>query len=337
MRMGARKRGFLWAVLRSKGSMCLQLLALLLGLCQLEIAGRSVGSFVAELAISPADARRASTRSPGIFNSDPRHTSAPLQLPAFAPSGRVPAFALTPQMPAFGPAARTPVFGTPAAIAPSSRQPVTAPPFGAVPSGRPSAAADVRKPSGFAAGSNPTREESRIGKVAKRDGEAPQRIARASLAETREAHGGWNVMVRPATGLQPGAASLVSGHPTALPPPVQSQAQPAGRAHTPFNRLVEKLSSRSREASQPARPAAAPPATKPGESPTAGAGGARTAVRRLGGRPAMGGLLPPVGSFRTDEVLAINLSPEGLGRVRDGSYRSSSASSCPISASPSRG
>jgi hypothetical protein len=35
----------------------------------------------------------------------------------------------------------------------------------------------------------------------------------------------------------------------------------------------------------------------------------------------MGELLPPVGSFRSNEVLAINLSTEGLGKVRDGSYQ----------------
>jgi subtilase family protein len=35
----------------------------------------------------------------------------------------------------------------------------------------------------------------------------------------------------------------------------------------------------------------------------------------------MGELLPPIGSFRTNEVLAINLSADGLGRVRDGSYQ----------------
>ena len=328
MRMGARKRGFLWAVLRSKGSLSLLLLALLVGLCQLEIAGRSVGSFIAELAISPADARRAPTRLPRSFDSDLRHAPAPLQqLPSFAPSGRVPAFVPSPQMPAFMPAARAPAFApSPPALAPSvpapvSRQPVAAPPFGTVPRGRPSTPADMRKPPGFVAGSKPTREEPRTGKIAKRDGDAPQRIARAPLAETREVHGGWDVMVRPATGLQPGAASLASRQPTPLHAPVQSQVLPAARAHTPFNRLVEKLSNRSRQAPQAPKPAAAPPAAKPRESPAAGAGGAKAALRRLGGRPPMGELLPPVGSFRSNEVLAINLSTEGLGRVRDESYQ----------------
>src|SRR5262245_3716101 len=125
MRMGARKRDFVWAVLRSKGPLSLLLLALLLGLCQLEIAGRSLGSLIAELAIAPADARRASARLPRSFDSGLRHSPGSLQLPAFAPS---------PQTPAFVAAARTPAFAaTAAAPAPSvplpvSRQPDTAPP-----------------------------------------------------------------------------------------------------------------------------------------------------------------------------------------------------------------
>jgi hypothetical protein len=325
--MGARKRGFLWALLRSKGSLSLLLLALFLGLCQLEIAGRSIGSVIAELAISPADARRASARLTRSFDSDLRRAPAALQLPAFVPSGRVPAFAPSPQTPAFVPAARSPALApsppafASSAPAPATRQPVAAPPFGAVPRGRPFTADDVRKPPGFVAGSKPLRGEARSGKFGKRDGDSPQRIGRAPLAEAREARGGWDVMVRPATGLQPGAAILASRPPTPSQPPDHSQAQAAARAHTPFNRLVEKLSSRSRQAPQPAKPAATPQAGKPRENPVAAAGGAKAAVRRLGGRPSMGELLPPVGSFRTNEVLAINLSPEGLGQVRDGSYQ----------------
>ncbi len=310
MRMGARRRGFLWAVLRSKGSLSLLLLALLFGLCQLEIAGRSVGGFIAEFAIPPADARRASAREPRSFDADVRASPAPLQLPAFAPSGRVPPFAPSLPTPAFAPS--PPAFA-PSVPPPSFRQPATAPAFGAVSQGRPTAPANVGKPPGFFADSVPGRGKSRSGKAGRRDGDAPHRIARAPLTETREAHGGWDAMVRPAKGLQPGAAPFQA--------PVQSQARPAARAHTPFNRLVEKLANRSGQAPQPSKPAVAPPATKPREGPVAGAGGANTAIRRLGGRPPMGELLPPIGSFRTNEVLAINLSAEELSRVTDGSYR----------------
>src|SRR5262245_13941611 len=110
MRKGGRKRDFLWMVLRSKGSLSLQLLTLLIGLCQLDIAGRSVGSFIAEFAISPADARRASARLPRSFDSDLRRAHTSLQLPALAPSGGVPAFVPSPQMPVLVPAVRAPAF-----------------------------------------------------------------------------------------------------------------------------------------------------------------------------------------------------------------------------------
>ncbi len=35
----------------------------------------------------------------------------------------------------------------------------------------------------------------------------------------------------------------------------------------------------------------------------------------------MGELLPPIGSFRPNEVLAINLGAEGLAKVRAGNYK----------------
>ena len=130
MRMDARKRGFLHRVLRSKGCLGLLLLALPVGLSQVDIAGRSVGSHVGQLVFPPADARRAA-RGHRFFDTDFRHPSAPVQLPAFAPSGRVPA--------AFVPSPQTPVFG----------QPATTPAFGAVPHARPSAPGDARKPPGF--------------------------------------------------------------------------------------------------------------------------------------------------------------------------------------------
>ncbi|HXE88822.1 MAG TPA: S8 family serine peptidase [Hyphomicrobiaceae bacterium] len=291
MRMDARKRGFLHGVLRSKGCLGLVLLALPVGLSQVDIAGRSVGSHIGQLVFPPADARRAS-RGPRAFDTDFRHPSAPMQLPAFAPSGRVPAFAPSPQTPAFGQSATTPAFG-------------------AVPHARPSASGDARKPPAFFAVSKPVREESRIGKGGRRDGDAPHRAARAPVADTKVVHGGWDAMVRPTTV----AVRLVPRPPI----PLETEVRPAAGAHVPFHRLVEKLSSRPRPARQPAT-SAANPAAKPRESSAPGAGGAKPTARRLGARPPLGEMLPQVGSFRSSEVLAINLSAEGLGKVRSGSY-----------------
>ncbi len=291
MRMDARKRGFLYGALRSKGFLSFALLALVVGLTQLEVSGRSLGSLIGDLVIAPADARRASTRGTQ-FGSDLRHPPAPVQLPAFVPSGRVQAFAPLPQTPAFAPAT--------------------------VPHARPSFSADARKPlSGSFAVAKPIRAESRSGRAGRRDGDAPHRIARALPADTSVVHGGWNVTIRPTPDVRANVDGLIPRHRAAFP----GHGQTAARLHMPFHRLVEKLSNGSRQASQPAKPAAAPPATKPREASPATAGGPKMAFRRLGGRPPIGELLPPVGTFKSGEVLAINLPAEDIGRVRDGSYQ----------------
>jgi subtilase family protein len=304
MRMGARKRGFLpAAVPLSKGALAPLLLVLLAALPQVDIAGRSVGSHIAQLAFPPADARRDFARRARAFDSDLRHPSAPVQLPAFASSARVP-----PVAPPFAPLPTAP---------PAFRQPAAAPAFGAPPNVRPTAPSDLRKPSGFFAAAKPVRQESRSGKSELRGGDGPQRTVRPPLADTRMMHGGWDTMVRPAAGVQLGAAHRRAG---LRPFPLQARALPAAaRPPLPFHRLVEKLSNRPRQAPQPSRTAALP-ATKPRQGHAAGADGAKPELRRLGARPPMGEMLPTVGTFRSNEVLAINLSAEGASKVRDGRY-----------------
>jgi hypothetical protein len=64
--------------------------------------------------------------------------------------------------------------------------------------------------------------------------------------------------------------------------------------------------------------------TAPGPRTPEARGGAKPArarvARRLGARPFFGDLLPQVGTFRPNEVLAINLSAEALGRARASQY-----------------
>jgi len=288
--MDARKRCFLHGVARSRGLLGLLLLVLVVGLSQIDIGGRSAGRYLAEIVVPPADARRAS-RGPRAFDSDLRRPFAPAQ-PAFGPSSGTQAFAPLPQPPAFG-------------------QPTTAPAFGTVPHARPFPPGDVRRPHGFFAVSKPVREESRVGKAERRNFDAPHRTARPPMTETRAARGGWDATVRPTPGVPTGTDRLLPRPPL----PLHTHMQPASRPHMHFHRLVEKLSNRTRAAHQPAKP----PATTAGGPSTAGAGGRRTV--RLGARPPLGEMLPPVGSFRSNEVLAINLSADSLGKVQAGSYR----------------
>jgi hypothetical protein len=64
----------------------------------------------------------------------------------------------------------------------------------------------------------------------------------------------------------------------------------------------------------------APAATKKADGAGAGSSRRRSTRGRLGGRP-LAGLLPPIGSFRPNEVLAINIGSEGLAKVREGNYK----------------
>ncbi len=88
------------------------------------------------------------------------------------------------------------------------------------------------------------------------------------------------------------------------------------RRHATYHRMLEKLSKPAAR-KQPAK-AEAPSARKDDGAGTV-ASSPKPARRRLGSRP-VGELLPPIGSFRPNEVLAINLGPEALAKVRAGSY-----------------
>jgi hypothetical protein len=115
--------------------------------------------------------------------------------------------------------------------------------------------------------------------------------------------GGWDVLVRPTP--LPGAPKTPQAERV---PPSLAPAEGAGRPHKPLRRFLEKLAQ-----SRPPQAPAAPPGAKP--SQTAEKSKPATRSRRLGGRLA-GELLPPVGTFKPQEVLAIDLTAEALAKVR---------------------
>jgi hypothetical protein len=297
MRTGARRRGFLQVQWRSRGLVGLVLLALLVGLLQVEIGGSSAGSAIVQLLISPADARKSPGRGPRRFGMDPRGTPDVFQLPAFLPSAQVPA-------------------GQPSSA--------NLPEVRAVPHWRPSRPADGRNAPASSPEPGRAWEERRRDKVATPDPGMPHRQIRVPAVE-RVARGGWDVMVRPAEP-QPGAERAKSPNPPSLrlahaqPGFERALPQPTAMAHGTFHRLRERLSGRPAQGAHPAKVAAIPPGAKPQEKRAASPTRARLPGRRLGG-PVIGELLPPAGTFRSHEVLAINLSEEGLQRARDASYQ----------------
>jgi hypothetical protein len=110
-------------------------------------------------------------------------------------------------------------------------------------------------------------------------------------------------------------------------PAGEPQRRDPERRRPSFHQMLEKLSKPAARKKPPQ--AELPPASKDdgaNTGPTTGpkATGPKAAstkpARRLGGRP-MGELLPPIGSFRANEVLAINLGREGLAKVRAGNYK----------------
>jgi hypothetical protein len=252
--MGGQKRHFPQMRLRSRRLPGFLVLALSAGLSQLEVGGRSAGSFIAQLLISPADARKASAGSSHAFGPPP----AAVQLPAFTPPAHTQAF---------------PPSGNDAG-------------FAAFPHSEPSPPANGHEPSSFSAPAKPIPEEPLSDTAGGRDGDAPHRISRAPTVD-EVAAGGWAVTIRPAVTLSKG------------------------------DRLTAQ---RPAPASRRDKVAAAPPRAKPRASPAEASNSAKPAPRRLGARP-VGELLPPVGSFRSNEVLAINLSAEGFNKVRDGNYQ----------------
>ena len=89
---------------------------------------------------------------------------------------------------------------------------------------------------------------------------------------------------------------------------------PNAKAHTSFRRLAEKLSGHSRQRFWRRKLAAPPPGARQRERTAA------VTARRLGARP-VAEFLPPVGTFKADEVLAINLTAAGLDQVRADGYQ----------------
>jgi hypothetical protein len=93
------------------------------------------------------------------------------------------------------------------------------------------------------------------------------------------------------------------------------------RRHPSLRKMLEKL---SKPAARRKAPQAEAPPSKRDDGAETGPTGRTTTTgktrRRLGSRP-VGELLPPIGSFRPNEVLAINLGPEGLAKVRAGNYK----------------
>jgi hypothetical protein len=121
--------------------------------------------------------------------------------------------------------------------------------------------------------------------------------------------GGWDAVVRPTS--PPGApkAPLAKQAPPSLAP------EEARRPHKSFRRFLEKLAQRRLRQEQGAAPGAKPPQPAQKSAP----GTPPPGPRRLGGRW-VGELLPPVGTFKQQEVLAINLTAEGLAKARAGEF-----------------
>jgi hypothetical protein len=117
---------------------------------------------------------------------------------------------------------------------------------------------------------------------------------------------GWDALVRP---------TPVSGGPKA--PGVEQTAPPlaARKSFRPFLEKLEEKLGQGGPRKQPPLAAPAPKARATAEKATAG-----VPPHRLGGRRA-GELLPQIGTFKPREVLAINLSAEGLAKARASDFQ----------------
>ncbi len=250
------------------------LLALLVGLSRLEVAGQSVGAFLSGLLISPADARKASARLTFADGADVRRAPRGLQPPAPRAEG----FAFAP----------SPNFSG----------------FWAVPQPRSLPSDAAHKPPGFTAPVNPLPQPPR--------GDRAGRHGLASLgppAPTPGSDGRWGALVR--------QAAVVPRTDRPMPPQPRHlwvPMPPIAKAHTSFHRLAEKLSGHSRHRFWRRKLATPLPGAKQRERAAA------VIARRLGARP-VAELLPPIGTFKANEVLAINLTAEGLNRVREDGYQ----------------
>jgi hypothetical protein len=311
MRTGAERRGVA-RVLRSRWVAGPCVAALLAGSTQLEIGGHSAGAYIGGLFVSPADARKAHRRGGHPFGAQQRRDPDDPRLPLFAPSRRPPAF--------------KPSQGSPAFVAFEPRRR----PFARSERRTPSfPRAEGGKPAGAFAAWVPVRQASRSNREVRRSTDEVRLFAHRPAAA-----GGWDVLVHrtsaPVAMDRPARQPAFAPPPPAPTPPAASHAAlpPDAKARTTIHRLFEKLAARRQKhrdestarRDAPARTAEAPSGTTGRERAEAARRGARPAVRRLGGRPAVPELLPPVGSFRPNEVLAVNLSTDGLARVRDSSY-----------------
>jgi hypothetical protein len=256
--------------------------ALLAGLSRLELAGQSVGAHLGSLLISPADARKASSRFPRMPGAHVRQAPGAFQFPPLLPFVQLPSPAPAPT-PSPSPTGR--------AVHPPAHAGMRAPPevFGV--------ARTMWLPP-------------RTSNSVKPAVDVPRPPPREAVAEAR-----WDTLVRPAAVARETERLAPLAHTAPLLPPQQSPAQQGGRASPPLHGLLERLSRRP----QPSKTAVVPPGAKPVTSRTAATGRARPASR-LGAR-AIGEMLPPPGSYRSNEVLAINLSAAGLAKAREGNYQ----------------
>jgi hypothetical protein len=292
MRTRARERGCLQSSLRltsiSGKLLGLLAVALLVGASQIEIAGRTIGAAMGDLLIAPVEAHKPSSRSLRSFGGR---------------EGRRRAFQAPVQLPPLGHGQITPLpHGQ--AFAPSLPS-MTLPQRPRVPAFEPSPG--KRLPPNGAAG---------FAKLPFKDADKlPRKIAglpsQALPPESHAggAHGGWQAVVRPAR--VPGISKLPTAGQLAPSPPLSPEPKHAAKA---VRNVLEKLRERgapspgaatrakTRKTTEEGTPAVKPPAPLP-------------EPRRLGGRR-IGELLPPVGTFKAQEVLAVNLSSEELAKAR---------------------
>ncbi|MBO0763431.1 MAG: S8 family serine peptidase [Hyphomicrobiaceae bacterium] len=283
MRNGACTGSFLRKSSRSRRVLGLATVALLAGLSRLELAGQNIGTYLARLLVSPADAGKSSSRLARTGGFHGRQSSAGSHIQQFLPFRQLPSPRPAP---------------TPSASPPTSPsiQMVRLPPgthpapdfFGVAPT--------VWSPPGSSNSIGP-------------GGDVPRPTAHEVAAR-------WDTTIRPGALTREAERLAPFLHATQLTPGQQRRlASPHLRSH--LERLhLEKLSGRR----QPSKGTTAPPAATPGAGRDIAAGEAKPAPRRLG-RRIIGELLPPVGSYRSNEVLAVNLSPEGLARARENNYQ----------------
>ena len=285
MRTGARGRGFWQGRLRSVRLKALRgflALALLVGLSRMEIDGQSLGGTVGGLLITPVEAHKARSKRPRAFKGGGRARA--FQAPVFPPLPHGHAFA--PSLPTKSPPP------PPQGLAFKPSFPPHALPFGA-----PLPSPVKLPPPGRKAGSAKI-----VGEIVGKIAGLPQKVL-----PPQPPLGGWDVLVRPTP--LPGAPKAPLAKQT---PPSLAPAEGAGRPHKSLRRFLQKLGQR-----RPRQAPVAAPGAKPRQTAEKSTRGARP--RRLGGR-LVGELLPPVGTFKPQEVLAINLTAEGLAKARAGDF-----------------